>query len=134
MVELIKKILSVDIHKAEILYKNELEKIGFELYNKRANGCGNCLLEIYLLLNKNGIEMAEAKENNKRKSKLKDNVVLNVPVLGIVWTNQSNFTDAQVLGLLKKFPLLESRFDVLPDKKLAHKKEATKKVEPEKEA
>ena len=114
--ELVKKVLSVDVHEAERIYSNELEVLGLQLYNKRAKGCGNCLIEIYIKLYKNGIEMAEAKEKQtQRVAELKDNVILRVPQMGITWSNVSNdFTDEKAKEVLKKYPALKSRFKKLP--------------------
>lgn len=128
MIELIDKILATDIHEAVKVYKSELKKFGKELYGMDCGSCDNRLLEVYVKLSKNGKQIMKNKA--ERKAKLKDNVVLRVPSMGITWTNESlDFTDKKALEVLKKFEALKGRFDILPEEIKPVKKQTIKKEE-----
>lgn len=115
MIELIEKILSHDIHEAEKKFPSELERLGWELFGIKPCGCGFRLIEIYIKLHKNGIHKAKAMKDIKRTARLKDNIVLRIPQMGITWTNLSmDFTDERAIEVLKNYKAFESKFEILP--------------------
>lgn len=133
MRELIQAILSTDIHEAEEKFPSELDKLGWELFGLKPCGCGNQRIEIYMKLYKQGFQKLEEMENIKqnRTAKLKDNVVLNIPQMGITWTNASNdFTDEKAIAVLAKYKAMESRFEILPKGYGAEKKKRATKAKP----
>jgi|GEM_PF-4334972 len=118
--ELIDKILSTDIHEAIEVYKDELKKLGNELYGIRCGSCGNRLIEIYIKLSKNGHQIIKAKMD--RIARLKKNVVLRIGSMGITWTNESvDFTDKKALEVIEKFPAISKQFEVLPKAEIKEK-------------
>lgn len=110
------KVLSTDIHEAEMTLAREIDFLGKSLFNKTSKGCGNCLIEIYIMLHKQGKQKIMQKEQEtKRVAQLNKNVLLVVPQMGIYWTNESpSFTDSAASKALKAYPNLAKRFKVLP--------------------
>ncbi len=110
---LINKILSIDIHEAIVIYEKDLKKLGKQLYGINCGSCGNRLIEIYIKLNKNGKQILYNMKT--RTAQLKKGVVLEVPQMGITWTNEAiDFTDEKAVKVLEKYGALAARFEVLP--------------------
>lgn len=113
--ELVNRVLTTrDPNLAESLYAKELEELGLAFYNKNARGCGNCYIEIFIKLHKNGLEMAKKKDEQKKgTARLKEGAVISIPRIGVTMSN-SNITDEMAAKALKFNAKLEKHFVVLP--------------------
>jgi len=68
IVDKVNKVLSVDIHEAESIFFDEISYLAKVLYRREVGNCGNCAIETYIALNKNGLELAIMKEKEIKRT------------------------------------------------------------------